>query len=188
MTKRKLISFLKGSWAWWAHVHWVVTGMVLIPMCRTFLFRIENLLSPVGWTSLSKAAYTEHIWGKSMYLVWHLVSSCPLYLFCYFRVIRGLCFPALTKKVICYWFPSWLCSVKYSVSFFLLIQNCIFSEQSVLFIENSYFVPSYSTTTSSGPEEPLHDPGACCRDQDVDCALVSQQETCHSNLLSISME
>lgn len=64
-----------------------------------------------------------------------------------------------------------------------------FSKQSVLFIENIVpFVFTYSTTTSSGLEEPLHNPGACCRDQDVDCALVSQQETCHSNLLSISME
>lgn len=49
------------------------------------------------------------------------------------------------------------------------------------------FVSLCSTATSFGLEKPLHDPRACCRDQDVDCALVSQQETHCSNLSSINL-
>lgn len=67
-----------------------------------------------------------------------------------------------------------------------------FSKQSVLSMSSAIgvvvpFVSACSTATSSGPEKPLHDPGARCCDQDVDCALVSQQETCCSNLLSLNI-
>lgn len=48
------------------------------------------------------------------------------------------------------------------------------------------FVSLHSTATSFGLEKPLHNPRACCCDQDVDCALVSQRETHCSNLSSIN--